>query len=121
MDINASLHFGYNQGTGARTQVHPQFLRALESKGFHKPVRSLADPRLRLPELLLMDGWERLATNNAVIYRAVAEDDSDYGQQITFSANNAREIRTFVEKSEHVLIVDAKGQVKDYRITDRRE
>jgi len=68
-----------------------------------------------------MDGWERLATNNSVIYRSVAESDSDYGQQITFSGNNTREIRTFVEKAEHILVVDSKGQVKDYRVTDRRE
>lgn len=120
MNVNHSLHFGYNQETGARTQVHPHFLRALEAKGFHKPVRSLADPRLRLPELLLMEGWERLATDDAIIYRSVAAEDSDYGQQITFAANNAREIRTFAEKAEHVLMVDGRGQVKDYRVTDRR-
>ncbi|MGI5842934.1 MAG: hypothetical protein ACOX9B_01935 [Candidatus Xenobium sp.] len=118
MNINTSLNFGYNQGTGSRAQVNPQFLRALESKGFRKPVRSLADPRLRLPELLLIDGWERQAISNGVIYRAVAKDDSDYGQQITLSADNAREVRTFTENGAHVLRVDAKGQVKEYQVAD---
>ena len=119
MDIN-SIHFGYNQPMGGQAQVNPKFLQALESKGFHRPVRSLSDPRVRLPELLLMEGWDREANEKGVTYSAHAENDPDYGQQITFFGDNAREIRTFAEKAAYVLKVDAQGRVQEYKITDRR-
>ncbi len=119
MDIQ-SVHFGYNQAIGGRGQVHAKFLQALEAKGFNRPIRSLADPRLRLPELLLMEGWERTAAEDGITYTARARDDEDYGQQITFSGDRAREIRTFAEKATHILKVDSRGHVEDYRVTDRR-
>jgi len=119
MDIQ-SIHFGYNQAVGGRGQVHPKFLQALESKGFHRPIRSLSDPRLRLPELLLMEGWDRTAAEEGITYTSRAQDDQDFGQQITFFADKAREVRTFAENSTHVLKVDSRGHVEDYRVTDRR-
>ena len=111
--INIS-RFGYNRGPSTTRQVDPELVRGLEARGFHRPVRTLSDPRLRLPELLLMEGWERSASGDAVAYTATLDTDPTSGQTVIFHEDQTREVHTSLEGRTHVLRANPDGQVKEF-------
>lgn len=106
---------GYNCGPREGRQVDPELVHELQERGFHRPVRTLADPRLRLPELLLMEGWDRSATDECVTYSRTVESDPSSGQEVVFGADSRREVHTRVDGRVHILRATPDGKVEESR------
>lgn len=104
---------GYNMGPREGTRVDASLLYELQERGFTRPVRSLSDPRLRLPELLLMEGWERSSSGRTITYTRTLDADPECGQQVIFGTSS-REIRTKVDGRLHSLKASPDGIEEEY-------
>lgn len=115
MTTITGARFGYNRGPQTCVSADPKLVRELEERGFRRPVRTFADPRLRLPELLLMEGWRRSMDSGQITYLNYLEGDLDSGQSIIFHEDETRELRTTVDGVTQILRSTPDGRVQEYR------
>lgn len=115
MNTIISARFDMRVGPRDGKQVDPELVSELQERGFHRPVRSLSDPRLRLPELLLMEGWDRDVDGECITYSRNLESDPSAGQEVIYGADDRREIHTHVDGKVHILRATADGKVEESR------
>lgn len=88
--------------------IPPAIVARLEAAGLRKPVASFADPRLRYPNLLLTDGWQRQPEDERVLWRKEAGDCS---QTLECTDTGWRSIRSEMGDRVHVLERREDGRV----------
>lgn len=78
----------------------PAVVARLEASGLRRPVASFSDPRLRYPNLLLTDGGERTAADDAVLWQRSAGECS---QTLRCGETGWESIRSDTGGQVHVL------------------
>lgn len=115
MNTITGARLDFRVGPREGKQVDPELVHELQERGFHRPVRTLSDPRLRLPELLLMEGWDREASSEGVTYSRTVDSDPAAGQEVVFGCDDRREVVTRVDGKVHILRATPDGKVEESR------
>ncbi|MCA9792141.1 MAG: hypothetical protein KC910_10115 [Candidatus Eremiobacteraeota bacterium] len=98
-------------GCKERNCVPPDLVEKLRGLGFHKPVGSLADPRLQYPELFLIDGWQRVETESGVRYEKEGDGCS---QSVDFGEDKWRRITTRFPDHKQIVGMSLNGRVQQW-------
>jgi hypothetical protein len=100
----------------SRGHVSPNLIRGLQEAGYPAPVRSLCDPRLDFPEILLCSGWERYPTDDGVRYEYTVGERCR--QEVEYGPGTTRALRTTCYGLRQVLIRYPDGRMEEWHEQD---
>lgn len=95
--------------------VAPDLVQHLRARGFDTPVRTLADPRLDYPELLLLDGftWEPGEAGSRYVQRC---EDENYWQCVEYYPDDTIKVTTRAGRRGQELVRRPDGGHSERRL-----
>lgn len=97
------------------SSVREDFLDSLRNHGLRSPIRGLNDPRLNYPEMLLMNGWERVETDDGYGYRIMVDESTlkgEWSQQYCFHNDGSTTLESTAGRCTQIIETSCDGVVR---------